>query len=321
MSELSPFARQITLPEVGLRGQQRLSQAHVLVVGAGGLGCPVLMYLASAGVGQITLVDPDHVERTNLHRQPLYSMADIGRAKVTAAAQRLNEMAPDLQLDVHSHALGASTANALIKNADLVVDAADSFAVSYILSDVCRAARKLLITGSALGLSGYVAGVCGEGPSLRAVFPDLPERAATCASAGVLGPIVGMVGAAQAQLVLHALLELAPKVSGQMLTFSMEQMRPSSFRFDGATEPQDILRFAPLSMDALIVDLRGVEEAPLLVHPDACRILPEAIEAADLPRDRPILLACATGLRAWRAGRQLLARGCPDVTLHAVTAP
>lgn len=321
MSALTPFARQIALPEVGTAGQTRFARAHVLVIGAGGLGSPVLMYLAAAGIGQITVVDPDHVERSNLHRQPLFTHDDIGRPKVEAAALRLRAMAPDLRLHTHQISIGASTVNSLIQNVDIVVDAADSFAVSYILSDACLAAGKLLITASVLGLSGYVAGVCGNAPSLRAVFPDLPDRAATCASAGVLGPLVGMVGAAQAQLVLHALLDLSPSAAGQMLSFAMDRLRPSSFRFDGALEPSEVLRFEALRREAVIVDLRDVEEAPVTVHPEALRILPTEIATTALPQDRAIQLTCATGLRAWRAARVLQERGYSDLSLHAVCAP
>lgn len=321
MSELSAFARQIALPEVGTAGQTRFARAHVLVIGAGGLGSPVLMYLAAAGIGQITMVDPDHVERSNLHRQPLFTADDIGRPKVEAAALRLRAMAPDLRMIPRQIALGASTVNTLIPNADIVVDAADSFAVSYILSDACQAAGKLLITASALGLSGYVAGVCGGAPSLRAVFPDLPERAATCASAGVLGPLVGMVGAAQAQLVLHALLNLRPAAAGQMLNFAMDRLRPSSFRFDGAPEPTEVLRFEALRREAVIVDLRDSAETPVPAAPEALRIAPADIATVSLPKKRRIQLACVTGLRAWRAARVLQARGYCDLSLHAVCAP
>ncbi len=324
MQDLSAFARQITLPEVGEAGQRRLAQAHVLVVGAGGLGCPVLMYLATAGVGTITVMDPDRVERTNLHRQPLYSLRDIGATKVEAAVEALKRLAPTLRLLPLTQALGASNAAEAVAAADIIVDAADSFAVSYILSDACLAAGKLLISASALGIAGYVGGFCGGAPSLRAVFPDLPEHAATCASAGVMGPVVGMIGAAQAQYVLQALLATTPPVAGQVLSFDMGRLQTSGFRFDGAEEPADTLRFvalAPLPRERRVIDLRPESEAPDTVVPDAIRLLPEEIATADLPRDTPLTLACASGLRAWRAARVLQARGYGDLSLHAATAP
>jgi len=324
MPDLSAFARQIALPEVGPQGQARLAQAHVLVVGAGGLGCPVLMYLATAGVGAITVMDPDRVELSNLHRQPLYNLRDVGAKKVDAAAQALRRLAPDLTLTPCSDALGASNAAEAVAGAEIVVDAADSFAVSYILSDACRAAGKVLISASALGTAGYVGGFCGGAPTLRAVFPDLPARAATCASAGVLGPVVGMIGAAQAQMVLQQILGTAPAVAGQVMSFDMGRLQTSTFRFDSAAEPFDALPFVscpPLSPTELIVELRNTTEAPSPVTPEAWRILPEQIAAADLPRDRAITLACASGLRAWRAARRLQALGYRSLSLHAVNAP
>ncbi|NIZ14890.1 HesA/MoeB/ThiF family protein, partial [Phaeobacter sp. HF9A] len=298
---MSRFARQIALPEVGAAGQQRLAETHVLVVGAGGLGCPLLLYLACAGIGEITVMDTDRVERSNLHRQPLYTLGDIGARKVEAAGAALRQRAPELTLHLRPEALGAFNAVEAIAAADVVVDAADSFAVSYILSDACKAATKPLISASALGLSGYVGGYCGGGPCLRAVFPDLPEQAATCASAGVLGPLVGMIGAAQAQMVLQYVLGTAPSVLGQLMRFDMGALSPSAFRFDGAQAPEDGLRFVALTDPrALVVDLRDSAEAPEPVCPGARRVLPQDLVAASLPEGQPITLVCHSGLRAWR---------------------
>nr|WP_068249172.1 HesA/MoeB/ThiF family protein [Tritonibacter horizontis] len=321
---MSAFARQIALPEVGDAGQRRLAQAHVLVVGAGGLGCPVLMYLATAGIGTLTVMDPDRVEATNLHRQPLYSPCEVGALKVEAAASALRRLAPALRLHALPAALGASNVAQRIADVDLVVDAADSFAVSYILSDACFQAGKVLISASVLGTAGYVGGYCGGAPSLRAVFPDLPERAATCASAGVMGPVVGMIGAAQAQLVLQQILATTAPAAGQLLSFDMGQLKTAGFRFDGTPEPADALPFVSVShpaQDQLVVDLRPEREAPETVVQGAQRILPEEIATAELPRGRPLILACASGLRAWQAARVLQTRGYVDLSLHAVTAP
>lgn len=321
MFDLSPYARQIALPEVGEAGQARFRAADVLVVGAGGLGCPVLTYLATAGIGALTVMDPDRVERSNLHRQPLFAPRDIGARKVEAAAQAIRRLAPEVRITARAEALGASTVATAIATADVVVDAADSFAASYILSDACLVAGKPLISASALGLGGYVGGFCGGGPSLRAVFPDLPEQAATCATSGVLGPLVGMLGAAQAQMVLQLLLDCIPRVTGQMLRFDMGGLRTSGFRFDAAPEPQAPLRFVPRpGAEDLVIDLRGVEEAPEMVTPSARRIAPQEIGQVDLPEGRRITLACASGLRAWRAARILQAQGYDDLVLHAVQA-
>ena len=132
----------MVLPEVGAAGQARLAAASVVVVGAGGLGCPVLQYLAGAGVGRLVIVDHDRVEETNLHRQPLYGMADIGTLKVEAADAALRRFNPGIAIDTVAERLTPQNATALVAGADLVVDAADSFAVTYVLSDACLAAAS-----------------------------------------------------------------------------------------------------------------------------------------------------------------------------------
>ncbi|MGR3197704.1 MAG: HesA/MoeB/ThiF family protein, partial [Paracoccus sp. (in: a-proteobacteria)] len=199
---MSRYARQLVLPEIGPDGLDRLAQAHVLVVGAGGLGVPVLQYLAGAGLGRITLVDGDTVAEHNLHRQPLYRMDQIGQPKAQAAAAALAALNPDVTVTPDCAMLDPANAPAWVAAADIVLDCADTFAASLTLSDVCAAQGKPLITASALAFSGYVAGCCGPAPSLRAIFPDLPERGATCATAGVMGPVVGAIGALQAQMAL-----------------------------------------------------------------------------------------------------------------------
>lgn len=179
---MSRYARQVILPEIGPTGQNQLAQAHVLVIGAGGLGCPVLHYLVGAGVGQITLVDPDLVDATNLHRQPLYRMGDIGVAKAVAACENLRALNPDVQVNPHICPLNPSNGPGLVDGCDVVIDAADSYAVSYTLSDLCLTAQMPLVSASVLGQAGYVGDFCGTAPSLRAVFPDIPDNTASCAT-------------------------------------------------------------------------------------------------------------------------------------------
>ncbi|MBB5223368.1 molybdopterin/thiamine biosynthesis adenylyltransferase [Amaricoccus macauensis] len=306
---MSRYARQIVLPEVGDAGQARLAAAHVLVVGAGGLGVPVLQYLAGAGVGAITLVDPDRVERGNLHRQTLFGESRIGLPKAEAAAAVLADLNPEVRVTPLVTSLDPSNAPGLVAAADVVLDCADSFAASYVLSDACLAAAKPFISASALGLGGYVGGFCGGAPSLRAVFPDLPERAATCATAGVLGPVVGLLGMLQAQMALGILLGLAPSPLGQVVSYEAAGLRFSGFRFDGAPEPEHALRFlAPGAIEAgdFVVDLRGAEEAPVPAAPQARRAGVEAVTDGPLPLPgQRAVLACRSGLRAWAAARRL----------------
>ncbi|MDN5569439.1 MAG: HesA/MoeB/ThiF family protein, partial [Paracoccus sp. (in: a-proteobacteria)] len=228
------YARQMILPQIGPSGQDRLSRAHVLVVGAGGLGVPALQYLVGAGVGRITLIDGDVIEDTNLHRQPIYPMQAIGQPKATVAAQIMGAVNPDVHIDARPEWLDPANSPALVEQADIVLDCADSFAVSLTLSDACLAANVPLIAGSALAMSGYAAGCCGGAPSLRAIFPDLPTGGGTCATNGVMGPVVGMIGALQAQMAMAALLDLPGSPLGRLISVDAATWRMGGFRFDRA---------------------------------------------------------------------------------------
>lgn len=306
---MTRYARQIVLPELGAKGQARIGGAHVLVVGAGGLGVPALQYLVGAGLGRITLVDPDRVEQSNLHRQPIYGPA-LGQPKAKAAADFAQALNPRVQVTPHVAWLTPANAPALVAGADLVLDCADSFAVSYTLSDECLAAGKPLISASALGFQGYVGGFCGGAPSLRAVFPDLPADLATCASAGVLGPVVGMLGALQAQMALAAVLGLTPSPLGLLLRHDLRQFRSAAFRFDGAAEPAAAYRFiarSQLRPGDFVVDLRDSTEAPHAAAPNARRQKVEDFGPAgpQPAAGQRAVLACRSGLRAWRAADRL----------------
>ncbi len=314
------YIRQIALPEVGTEGQARLRAARVLVIGAGGLGVPVLQYLVGAGIGEITLVDGDVASVSNLHRQTLYRMDDIGRPKVLAAAASLMRLNPDIRIMPVAAPFDPANAASLIAGATLVVDCADSFAASYIASDTCFMQGVPLISASALGLSGYVGGFCGGAPSLRAVFPDLPETLASCETAGVLGPVVGVLGALQAQMALSVLLGLAPAPLGQLVTFDARGFRFGGFRFDQAPEPHNGLAFIvreEIADDDFIVELRDEEEAPNPVHPLAVRSTAEGFSGTP-ENSRRVVFACRSGLRAWHAATKLRARWDGDIALIAL---
>ncbi|MGY3436400.1 MULTISPECIES: HesA/MoeB/ThiF family protein [unclassified Marinovum] len=298
---MSRYARQMILPEVGETGQASLCAARVLVIGAGGLAAPVLPLLAGAGVGQITIVDGDTVALSNLHRQTHFTEADCGQPKAEIAAARCRALNATITVTALGHRLTPANAPDLIAGADLVLDCADSYAVSYTLSDVCLVQNTPLISASVLGLGGYAGGFCGGAPSLRALFPDAPDSGASCETAGVLGPVVGLIGTLQAQMALSVLLGLSPTPLGQLVRFDARSLRTSGFRFDSAPEPAEAFRFvagSALTNSDRIIELR--EDSPLL-HPAALRLPADAI-AQNLPGPGTRLaLCCATGLRAWRA--------------------
>ncbi|MEO1948517.1 HesA/MoeB/ThiF family protein [Thioclava sp.] len=308
---MTRYARQMILPEIGAAGQATLAAAHVVVIGAGGLGCPVLQYLAGAGVGRLTIFDPDTVEESNLHRQPLYRMADLGRPKAEAARDALRALNPQIAVEAHVEAVGPRRAETIATEADLVIDAADSFAVSYILSDACLRAQTPLISASVLGQTGYVGGFCAWAPSLRAVFPDLPASGASCATAGVLGPVVGVIGALQAQIALRVLLGADPPALGRMLTADLAELRFGAFSFLGTPEPERPLPFVSVEMLSegdLVVDLRGEDEAPKPICAAAVRLSGSELAALEPASGQRVVLCCASGLRAWQAARNLQIR-------------
>jgi sulfur-carrier protein adenylyltransferase/sulfurtransferase len=326
MSNSEPFARyarQTILPEVGIVGQNKLANARVLVVGAGGLGCPALQYLAGAGVGQLTIVDADNVSESNLHRQPLYGSAELGQNKAASAAAYIDNLNTDVHTNVVEQLLTPANVGDLLAEVDVALDCADSFAASYVLSDACFAREVPMIAASALGTSGYVGGFCAGSPSLRAVFPDLPRDLATCATAGVLGPVVGVLGAMQAQMALSVLLALTPSPLGQLVSFDAKTWRSSSFRFDGAAEPT-AQAFVFVAPDAVVdndqvIELRGEEEAPQPAITHAVRASVEDFEnqTVQLDPNRRTVLCCRSGLRAWRAAAALSQYSTTPIALLA----
>lgn len=306
---MSRYDRQTAVPGFGTQGQRRLAAAHVLVVGAGGLAAPVLTYLVGAGVGRIRLVDPDRVAASNLHRQTLFRDNDIGTPKSFVAARHMGELNPDCMIEPVTGTLAPDTVASLAADVDLILDCADSFAASYILSDHALASGTPLLSASVLQLSGYCGGFCAAAPSLRAVFPDLPHRLGSCAEDGVLGPVVGVIGAIQAQMALAILAGMTPSPLGRLVTFDAQTYRFGGFRFDNAPEPDHAPRFVSpgdIGPGDFIVDLRAETEAPLAA-PGAHRLI-----VADLGPGGPVpqagqraVLCCRTGLRSWQAAERL----------------
>jgi molybdopterin/thiamine biosynthesis adenylyltransferase/rhodanese-related sulfurtransferase len=293
------------------------------VVGAGGLGCPVLQYLAGAGVGRLVIVDHDRVEETNLHRQPLYTMADIGKLKAEAAAAALRRFNPGIAVDIVAERLTPQNATVLVAGADLVVDAADSFAVTYVLSDACLAIGKPMISASVIGLTGYVGAFCGGGPSYRAVFPDVAVEGGTCATVGVLGTAVAVLGSLQAHLAMHLLLGLEPTVLGRVVTFDAKRLAFGGFGFADSPEPEQFVPFiAPDSVtaDDLVVDLRSLEEAPQSPFAGARRLDVDHVAAllAEPLSSRRIVLCCRSGQRALAAADRLREGGLDNLALVAL---
>lgn len=309
---MNRYARQMILPEIGERGQVRLSNARVLVIGAGGLGSPVLQYLAGAGVGHIAIVDPDHVEQSNLHRQPLFDETFIGSPKANAAKTILGKLNPEISIKAHVTSFDASNVQTLCEGMTLVFDCADNFAATYVASDYCLAENIPFISASALSASGYVGGFCGGKPSIRAVFPDLPSNLATCATAGVMGPVVGTIGAMQAQMGLSVLLGLEPSPLGKLISFDGIKFNTSSFRFDDAPEPDaaafPFIAVSDINAEDYVVELRAEEEVASPITKSAERLIADDfLETRPMPisNTTKTIFVCRSGLRAWKAAKHL----------------
>ena len=221
--QIRRYARHIILPEVGGIGQEKLLAAKVLVVGAGGLGSPVVLYLAAAGVGTIGVVDDDVVDLSNLQRQVLHTTARVGQAKVESARRAVAEINPDVTLVPHATRLEAGNALALIGGYDLVADGSDNFPTRFLVNDACHFAGKPLVSAAILRFDGQLAtfDTRNGGPCYRCLFrePPPPGQIPTCAQAGVLGAIAGTMGALQATEVLKEILGIGDRMAGSMLIY------------------------------------------------------------------------------------------------------
>ena len=319
---MTRYDRQLTVLPDSSRSQQKLAAARILVVGAGGLASPVLQYLVGAGVGHIRLVDGDVVSLSNMHRQTIFRDADIGRPKVERAASHMAALNPDCQITPVPAYLTPDKIAEQAAGVNLILDCADSFAVSYSLSDYCRG-RLPLVTASVVGLFGYCGGFCGAAPSLRAVFPDLPHRFGSCADDGVLGPVVGVIGGLQAQMALAILTGLNPSPLGQLITFDASANRFGGFRFDAADDPEKGPRFigkSDITADDFVIDLRHENEGPL-VSAEARRIAPTDITpAVPIANAARVVLCCQSGQRAWAAAETITEFWSGSIALVALGA-
>jgi adenylyltransferase/sulfurtransferase len=226
--ELDRYARHIVLPGVGGAGQARLKQSSVLVVGAGGLGSPVLMYLAAAGVGRLGLVEMDRVDLSNLQRQVLFDTASIGQRKVEIAKSRLESLNPHLQVEAHAQRITAENALGLLEPYDLILDCTDNFPTRYLINDACVLLDKPLVYGAIHQFEGQLSVFHYQGgPCYRCLFsqPPKPGVVPNCAEAGVFGVLPGVIGSLMATEALKVLLGLGEVLSGQLLLYDGLQAR------------------------------------------------------------------------------------------------
>ncbi len=224
--EIARYARHILLPEVGGTGQARLRAARVLIVGAGGLGSPLALYLAAAGIGTLGLVDHDRVELSNLQRQIAHTTARLGAEKVFSAAEAVRAINPAVSVEAHPVRLDAGNALDLVSAYDLVCDGTDNFAARFLLNDACVLARRTLVSAAVLRFEGqcstfrpHLPGRNGRGPCYRCLYPEPPPPGIvpSCAEAGVLGAVTGVMGTLQATEALKEILGIGESLSGRLL--------------------------------------------------------------------------------------------------------
>ena len=266
--EKARYARHLILPQVGELGQKKIKSSSVLVVGAGGLGSPVLMYLAAAGIGRIGIIDDDKVDLTNLQRQIIHSTSSIGELKIESAKRRINQINPEIRIEIFDKRLNIENAEKIINKFDIVVDGTDNFATRYTISDCCEILDKPWVFGSIHRFEGQVSVFNLNGsPNYRDLFPKAPppELAPNCAEAGVLGVLPGIIGSFQANEVLKIILGMDGTLDGELLLIDTITMNIRKLRYSANKEREKI---SELSEEAISCSL-GIEEEQSLDASDS----------------------------------------------------
>ncbi len=286
-SERSRYARHLTLPEVGIAGQRKLKAARVLCIGAGGLGSPVAMHLAAAGVGEIGIVDFDRVDFSNLQRQLIHGTSDVGRLKTESAAERIHEINPEVTVTAHEVRLSAANALAIAEPYDLVVDGTDNFPTRYLSNDLSALTRKPNVHGSIFRFEGQVSVFAPHlgGPCYRCLFPDppAPGLVPSCSEGGVLGILPGIVGAMQANEAVKLLLGIGEPLVGRLVHFDA-----LTFRFREIRLRRDP-RCALCGETPSLTELEDLEFSCDMNPPALPEIDVHAL-AARIAQDRPFVL-------------------------------
>jgi len=346
-AEVERYSRQLVLPELGEAGQQRLKRSSVVVIGAGGLGIPASVYLAAAGVGRVGIVDDDVVEKSNLHRQTMYSEDDLGMAKAQVAARKLRQVNPHVSIDAHEMRLDSSNALEVLKEYDFVVDCTDNFPARYLINDACVLLGKPDVYASIFRFDGQASVFdAKKGPCYRCLFPEPPppESVQDCAVAGVLGVLPGIMGSIQAAQTINLVVGNGKPLVGRLLLFNASDMSFSEVRIGKnpdcpvcgkkptVTKLIDYEEFcrrgrveSPVEevtskvlksrLDAgskiVLLDVREPFEYALC-HIEGTTLIPMGElerRAGELSAEKDIVVYCHTGIRSARAVNFLKSRG------------
>jgi molybdopterin/thiamine biosynthesis adenylyltransferase/rhodanese-related sulfurtransferase len=349
--ELQRYSRHLLMPEVTSEGQKRLKAARILCVGAGGLGSPAALYLAAAGVGTIGIVDFDDVDLSNLQRQILHGTKDIGRSKLESARDRLRDINPEIEIELHECRFSSENASQLVAQYDVVVDGSDNFPTRYLSNDVCVFARKPNVYGSVFRFEGQTTVFAPHlgGPCYRCLFPEPPppDSVPNCAQAGVLGVLPGIIGMLQAIETIKLIVGIGEPLVGRLLHFDALKIKfrelnlrrdpecpvcgenPTIFspidyeQFCGAPNEdaiptmsaQELKRKMDTREQLELIDVREAFEYEI-ARIDGAKLIPlgEIAERVDeLQRERPIVVHCHSGQRSAQAVRLLQQRGFANV--------
>lgn len=330
------YQRHIQLKEVGLEGQEKLSSAKVIVIGAGGLGCPILQYLAAAGVGTIGIVDFDKVTKTNLQRQILYSENDLGQNKALCAQKKLQQLNSEIHIEAFPIALNPENALELLRDFDIVVDGSDNFETRYLINDACLILNKPMVYGALYKFEGQVSVFnYQEGPSYRCLFPKPPKsgEVPNCSDIGILGVLPGIIGVLQATEVIKIIIGIGEVLSGKILHYNALDHHQQMIEFKkNEREVKTILNNNKLVLIAtqdchfeesislqdisseesiLWIDVREKDELPTLTSSKVQQFpLSELLQHLNrLRNEQQKIFFCQSGVRSITAVKQLQEQG------------
>jgi len=331
------YIRQIALPQVGEQGQQKLHQARVLVIGAGGLGNAVLPYLASSGIGAIGIVDGDAVSLSNLHRQVLFAETDIGQPKADVAYKKLSAQFPETEITAYNAFLSGENALELFAGYDMIVDATDSIAIRYLINDACVLSKKPFVHASVYRFQFRVAvfNVGGSG-TYRCLYPTPPKSVQNCAEAGVMPTTVALAGLFQCNEVLKYFLNIGELLTNEVMLFDVLQNQEERFKYQPkdhsfvteaffyeSYQEVELTAFANVREDGLLLDVREVDELPELSIKNYLQLPLSELEnnLADISREKPIYIFCQTGKRSKQAYQLLKQQKSDQVFCLIENAP
>ncbi|PIF30539.1 adenylyltransferase/sulfurtransferase [Flavobacterium sp. 9] len=317
------YNRQIILPEIGEIGQQKLTKAKVLIIGAGGLGSAILPYLAAAGVGEIGIVDDDVIEISNLHRQVIYKSSAVGKYKADEAKLMVSELNPLVKVHAIPERLSAKNAVSLFENYDIIVDATDNIAIKYLINDACIITNKPMVYGSIFRFQGQVSVFNYQnGPTYRCLYPDENTQSASCEDAGVIGISVGIIGMLQSNEVIKMILEIGEVLRGKILVYNILNNDQQKYDFEKNTDivinkevfdekyneaknqveeisVNEILKEID-NVEVLFLDVRNEDEVPKINFKNVIQIpllnLENEIEKLD--KNQTIYVFCQSGIRS-----------------------